>query len=212
MITILELKRQATILEDFLKQKNSAITHSSCLQALAKIHDFKDWNTMKSVLQKHEESQTASTRTNTKFEHDPSSIITSFEAKIRILPHSKRSQSGKDISTMLQALLFNLQSNSISLSKMTVIELLDEWSLPRIEQVLIKLEKREFIYEGKDSSGQEVIMINPEHFWKGDFNKRFDAIGIYHREVAINAGGFDIMPMTFKMSVKNSDVQTESSL
>ena len=46
------IKAQASILEEFLKQKNSAITHSSCLQAISKIHGFNNWSILSAVLKK----------------------------------------------------------------------------------------------------------------------------------------------------------------
>ncbi len=50
MITLTEIKRQASILKDFLKQNNSEISQSSCLQAAALMHGFKDWNTASAAL------------------------------------------------------------------------------------------------------------------------------------------------------------------
>ncbi len=50
MITLTEIKRQAVILKNFLNQNNSAISQSSCLQAVAQMQGFKDWNTVSAAL------------------------------------------------------------------------------------------------------------------------------------------------------------------
>lgn len=53
MTTLDVIKKQAKILQDFLnsnKPINDAISLSSCLQAIAKINGYKDWNTMKPSL------------------------------------------------------------------------------------------------------------------------------------------------------------------
>jgi hypothetical protein len=50
MMTEHTIKKQAKILQEFLKQNNTTITYSSCLQALAKMNGFKDWNTLSAQL------------------------------------------------------------------------------------------------------------------------------------------------------------------
>ncbi|HAU4152728.1 TPA: hypothetical protein F7062_14920 [Legionella pneumophila] len=41
MTSLIEFKKQAKILRDFLGQKNHDITHSSCLEAIAIMNGFK---------------------------------------------------------------------------------------------------------------------------------------------------------------------------
>ena len=53
-LTIALVKNQASILKDYLKQANSAISHSSCLHAISKIHGYEDWNTMCAMLKDKE--------------------------------------------------------------------------------------------------------------------------------------------------------------
>lgn len=54
MTTLSEMKSQATILKNYLKQNNATITHSACLHAVAKMHGYKDWNVMSAYLSKQE--------------------------------------------------------------------------------------------------------------------------------------------------------------
>lgn len=48
----LSIKNQAKILQDFLKQNNTPISHSACLQVIAKMQGYKDWNTFSAELNK----------------------------------------------------------------------------------------------------------------------------------------------------------------
>lgn len=50
MIKLTEIKHQAAILKNFLKQNNSEISQSSCLQVVAQMHGFQDWNTASASL------------------------------------------------------------------------------------------------------------------------------------------------------------------
>lgn len=63
MTTLDVVKKQAKILQDFLKNKSTddAITYTSCLQAIAKINEYKDWNTMKPILPHINQNKMAST-------------------------------------------------------------------------------------------------------------------------------------------------------
>ncbi|HAU0095421.1 TPA: hypothetical protein JBE77_15060, partial [Legionella pneumophila] len=53
MTSLIEFKKQAKILRDFLGQKNHDITHSSCLEAIAIMNGFKNWNTMSGIFAKN---------------------------------------------------------------------------------------------------------------------------------------------------------------
>lgn len=66
MLSIESVKKQANLLKIFLNEKHSNISHSSCLQAIAKINGYKDWNTMQSVLENHEEINDMSCDSNSK--------------------------------------------------------------------------------------------------------------------------------------------------
>lgn len=49
-----KMKEKAKILKKFLVVKNSQITHSSCLEILALMNGFKDWNTTVAHLKEKE--------------------------------------------------------------------------------------------------------------------------------------------------------------
>ncbi|HHT7352493.1 TPA: glyoxalase superfamily protein, partial [Legionella pneumophila] len=50
MLSIDSVKKQAQVLKSFLDEKFGDVSHSSCLQAIAKINGYKDWNTMQSII------------------------------------------------------------------------------------------------------------------------------------------------------------------
>jgi len=50
MLSVDSVKQQAKALKSFLDERFGEITHSSCLQAIAKMNGFKDWNTMQSII------------------------------------------------------------------------------------------------------------------------------------------------------------------
>lgn len=49
-----QIKQQASRLKEFLNQKDSTISHSTCLLAVAKMHGYADWNIMSAALKKQE--------------------------------------------------------------------------------------------------------------------------------------------------------------
>jgi hypothetical protein len=53
MFTIENIKLQASILKSYLLTKEIDLSHTSCLHAIAKIHGFKNWNTLKGLLDTH---------------------------------------------------------------------------------------------------------------------------------------------------------------
>ncbi|QBR84699.1 hypothetical protein E3983_10175 [Legionella israelensis] len=58
MVTLPQVKKQASILKDFLNKQNNSITHSSCLEAISKIHGFPNWNTASALIEKQSNNQT----------------------------------------------------------------------------------------------------------------------------------------------------------
>lgn len=44
------VKNQAKVLKSFLSENFGDVSHSSCLEAIAKINGFKGWNTMQSII------------------------------------------------------------------------------------------------------------------------------------------------------------------
>jgi len=50
MLSVDSVKKQAQILKSFLNEKFGDVTLSSCLQAIAKINGYKDWNTMQAII------------------------------------------------------------------------------------------------------------------------------------------------------------------
>lgn len=60
MLSIESVKKQAHTLKAFLNEKHKDISLASCLQAVAKINNFKDWNTMKAALDNNTENNSTS--------------------------------------------------------------------------------------------------------------------------------------------------------
>ena len=56
MLSIDSVKKQAQILRSFLDEKFGDVSHSSCLQAIAKINGYKDWNTMQAIIKNKSEA------------------------------------------------------------------------------------------------------------------------------------------------------------
>ena len=56
MLSIDSVKKQAQILRSFLDEKFGDVSHSSCLQAIAKINGYKDWNTMQAIIKNNSEA------------------------------------------------------------------------------------------------------------------------------------------------------------
>ena len=50
MLSVDSVKKQAQILKSFLNEKFGDVALSSCLQAIAKINGYKDWNTMQAII------------------------------------------------------------------------------------------------------------------------------------------------------------------
>jgi len=50
MLSTESIKKQAQVLKSFLNEKFGDVSHSSCLQAIAKMNGYKDWNTMQSII------------------------------------------------------------------------------------------------------------------------------------------------------------------
>ena len=50
MLSVDSVKKQAQILKSFFNEKFGDVTLSSCLQAIAKINGYKDWNTMQAFI------------------------------------------------------------------------------------------------------------------------------------------------------------------
>ncbi len=56
MLSVDSVKKQAQILKSFLNEKFGDVALSSCLQAIAKINGYKDWNTMQAIIKNNSEA------------------------------------------------------------------------------------------------------------------------------------------------------------
>lgn len=83
MLSIESVKKQAHLLKTFLNEKHSDISHSSCLQAVAKINGYKDWNTMQSMLDHPKEINDMSYDNNPKsYVHDVADRLHELESYV----------------------------------------------------------------------------------------------------------------------------------
>lgn len=83
MLSVQSVKKQAHILKTFLFEKNSNISHSSCLQAVAKINGYKDWNTMLALLTRNTENNEMSYDNNPKsYVHDVAEQLQELESYV----------------------------------------------------------------------------------------------------------------------------------
>lgn len=86
MLSKESVKKQAHLLKTFLNEKHGDISHSSCLQAVAKINGYKDWNTMQSMLDHHEEINNMSYDNNPKsYVHDVAVQLQELESYVYAL-------------------------------------------------------------------------------------------------------------------------------
>ncbi len=69
VLSIDVFKKQAHILKSFLNKKSPDISLSSCLQAIAIINGYKDWNTMNAIIIKNNSENDMSSDTAERLEN-----------------------------------------------------------------------------------------------------------------------------------------------
>lgn len=173
MISRNEIKRQATILKEFLSQNNATISLSSCLQAVAKMHGFKDWNTMSATLKK-KQPQHHLPKGN--FMNGGKPIHISETAFLIMSNHGHDGKFGEDAYRLLSVVLRSLKDDSLVVKDITQHSLWEKWTPERFNNALNQLISEKFIHRTYDDKGNLVITINPLFFWKGSSEKHFEAI------------------------------------
>lgn len=180
MTTLIEIKKQAHLLHDFLKKNNSTIKLSSCFQAMAKINGFKDWNTMLARLKTQADS-VKQTR----------GYISGFVEidEVALLSLANKGSDGQldeDSYRLLCAMLFRLENNSpfVKLDGLAKILWMNQ---ERFTQTLTKLIRARYINcIFNSNSGEYIIQVNPNHFWKGNPEKHDEVIECYMKQVENN--------------------------
>jgi len=194
MMSIVEVKEQATILKNFLKQNNLEITHTSCLQAIAKINGVKDWNTMSAMLQKHEVGKST--------EINNTAHVLIYEPALKIMIKLERENKfNVDAHTLLNFFLNKLLNDSMHvLFRFEYLKELGEgWTRHRLSGAMNQLLNAKFIDINSDFEG-EMIYINPSFFWKGSPEANNTAINDYENRIALSTMGgkeADITTVTY---------------
>jgi len=189
-MSIIEVKEQAAILKDFLKQNNSEITLTSCLQAMAKINRFKDWNTMSAVLKKQEVDKPK--------EINNAAHVLMYEPALRIMIKLERENKfNADAHALLNFFLSRLLNDSMHV--LFRFEYLKElgaaWTRHRLSGAMNQLLYAKFIDINSDFEG-EMIYINPSFFWKGNPEANLKAINDYKDRIALMTMGGDEADIT----------------
>lgn len=180
MISIDKIKKQATILKNFLKESNAEITHSSCLEITAKMHGFKNWNTAFSILNKKEQAI------------EPSLQKLGFWDKVIYVSESvflfKYNTGGDsfhnhnpDARELLDVILHHLKDSSLIVKNICPRSFLwDKWSEDRLKSAVKTLRSQTFIHYTYDKDNKLIVSINPYRFWKGDSTLHQEAIDTFN--------------------------------
>ncbi len=176
MISLIEVKRQAALLKDFLIQNNTAISQSSCLQAVAKIHGFKDWNTLSAALKRQPQQPKENN-----FWGEPIQI--SDSVFLAMSNHGHAGNFGEDAYRLLTVILRNLKDNSLTVKNITYRSLWEKWTPQRFDNALNQLLNEKFIHRTYDDNENLVITINPLFFWRGNPEKHLEAIELFNMAI-----------------------------
>ncbi|MCX7121745.1 MAG: glyoxalase superfamily protein [Gammaproteobacteria bacterium] len=171
MISVLDAKKQAATLKQYLQQNNSAITHSSCLHAVAKMYGYKDWNTMSGLLSE-QDNQINTDDSNNPIYSDSAKI--SNHALISFI--NEGSTGGFDVVCykIILFILSELKKNSISIPDKEIIRksLWNRVSKEDFNRSFELLLISNFILKKQNENGVDEFFLNPHWFWKGDDNSR----------------------------------------
>lgn len=181
MVTITEAKIQAKRLEVFLKKENKNITRSSCLQAIAKIHSFKDWNTMSSLLSKEKSSSN---------KNEMCSLYNVSEYVFMIMDnHGSDGKFGENAYQVLTKIVLNMKTNRMIVDNITHKSFfLKKKSQYYFNEAINQLIAVKFIQASYnyDLKNNLIIAVNPFHFWKGDEDERNNAKTSYDAAISIS--------------------------
>lgn len=209
MMSVIEVKKQATILKDFLKQNHLEITHSSCLQAIAKINGVKDWNTMSAMLQRYEADKPT--------EINNAAHVLIFEPALKkILKLERENKFNADAHTLLNFFLNKLLNDSMHVLYRFdhLNELGEAWTRHRLSGAMNQLLHAKFIDINSDFEG-EMIYINPSFFWKGSPEANIKAINDYENRIALSTMGgneADITTVTYTGQYGKPSLQRDDML
>lgn len=176
MPTLTDIKKQASILKEFLSQTSSAISHSSCLQALAKINGYKDWNTMSAHL-----NNEPPVKTNSFF----GQTIQISEAVFTVFFNETICGIfSEDAYQVFNLILNNLKENSLVTKKISRKSLGKMWSSTRFDNALKQLKDTKFIHTSFDDDNSLIVTINPFFIWYGTPEKHAEAIELFDQSIA----------------------------
>jgi|GEM_PF-4300483 len=209
MISIVEVKEQATILKSFLKQNSIELTHSSCLQAIAKINGIKDWNTMSAILKKHEIDKP-------KVISSAAHVLMSESALKIMIKLERENKFNADAHALLNFFLNKLLNDSMHvLFRFEYLKELGEgWTRHRLSGAMNQLLYAKFIDINSDFEG-EMIYINPSFFWKGSYEANIKAINDYENRIALMTMGgneSDITTISYTGEYGESKAQSDETL
>lgn len=203
MLSIAEIKRQASLLKDFLSQTNAAISQSSCLQAVAKMHGFKDWNTLSANLKK-----LPMTAVKKKF-WGSKSIEISEAACVSMSNYGHDGKFGGDAYHLLNVILLKIKENSLVVKGITNRSLWERWTQSRFDSALQQLLAVKFIHCTYDNNEKLIITINPLYFWRGDEEGYVEATQLF--DVAIASTGGYLPPIEFPQDSGKFDFQIKEA-
>lgn len=160
-VSISVAKNQAKTLKDYLKQANAGISHSACLHAIAKIHGYKDWNTMSALME--------NVGDNSVSDYKPASMYDivkiSNPALIVLMNGGRSGNLDLNCYKILSFMLHEIEENSVSLRdrKHIMSSLPTRLNKNDFDHAFDLLLESGFVLERRG-----VSFINPNWFWKGD--------------------------------------------
>lgn len=206
MFSLTEIKLQATILKEFLRESNTDISQSSCLQALAKIYRFKDWNTMSAILKKKSQPLQRNV-----FFGEPIQIADSVFTIMFNQGIGTHSQFNEDAYRLLCIVLRNLKHNTLTIKDITRRSMIERWDQKRFDNALDQILNAKFIHRTFDNNQKLIITINPLYIWKGTPEKHREAIKLFDLAVASSIKD-DVDISTVIALVENTNTKDNSTL
>ena len=177
MVTLAEIKNQATILKNYLKQSNSSISHSSCLHAVAKMYGFSDWNTMAALLDDgkitHKKSQNQSEVNEKHFLGGFSKV--SGQAWTCLANLGSTGEINLDCFRILSFIFANMKENSVFIDQARIAKSLLIKNKDFIVALNLLVDSK-FLLRFVNGNSDDELIINPFLFWKGDPDKHDETI------------------------------------
>ncbi|HAU0369115.1 TPA: hypothetical protein JBF73_07855 [Legionella pneumophila] len=173
-MSIDKVKKQATILKEYLKEANIEMSHSSCLHAVAKIHGYKNWNTLSALYNLSDTFSLPLVTDSPNFRSKPIHVSEDIYSIKHNTPLSSYSHD------LLDAILLNTIDNSLIVKKIHPnIFLWNKWSMEQLLDALHELKQASLISFTHDQSNNLIVSINPRYFWKGVTKKHEEAVKIF---------------------------------